>query len=87
MNQDYKIKEVQTRKAELESSKVKKTQFDLLKWDMFRIKCDQIADDWIVFKRKQKRITDLLLLILKDIMVKKIRDRFYQYREAKTRAE
>lgn len=50
------------------------------------MKCDQISDDWIVFKRKQKRITELLLLILKDIIVKRIRDRFYEHREAQTRA-
>ena len=40
----------------MEEEKIKKNNFDMLKWDLFRLKCEQIDIDYAEFKKRQKKI-------------------------------
>ena len=55
----------------MDDEKAQKMQFDMMKWELYRQRVDQIEDDYADFKRRQKRINWWLFIIMRHIAVKK----------------
>lgn len=53
----------------------------MLKWELYRIKCDQIDEDYAAFKKTQLKINWWLRIILERRMVKKTLENFVEHRE------
>ena len=85
MQKDGQIQQVQERKEALAQEKIEKIRFDRQKWDLYRAKCDMIDDEYAEFKRKQVRIKLWFQVIMRDIMLRKVVDAFYDFRAKKTR--
>lgn len=59
-----KIAEANLRRKELEDLKMDKKNFDLIKWDLYRAKCEYIDEEHAKFKHRQLKIFWWLQLIL-----------------------
>jgi len=51
MKAEDKLEEVKLRRQAIEKKKLEKAQFEMIKWNLYRIKVDQIEDDYADFKR------------------------------------
>ena len=76
-----KIEEAQRRKKEIEDQKVERSKFQMLKWDLYRKKCEQIDDAYATFKKTQLKIFWWLKLLLTHRIMKRSFKNFIDYRE------
>ena len=58
----------------MELQKHKKSEFDAIKWDLYRIKCDEIDQKYSEFKKRQLKIFWWLQLASVQIIIKKSMD-------------
>ena len=55
----------QQRKQDIEDKRSEKNLFEMLKWELYRNKCEQIEDDYAAFKKMQKKINWWMQFIMR----------------------
>ena len=78
---EYRIQQAQQKAAYLEGMKIQKTQFDSIKWELYRQKVENIEDDYADFKKRQKKIFWWLQLILVKRCIMKSKYNFEKHKE------
>lgn len=79
---EWKSMEAKERRDRMEADRIKKLKFEMLKWDLYRLRVEKIEDDYADFKRLQKKIGMWNHIILRDIAVRKVIARFYEHKAA-----
>ena len=78
---DDKIEEARQRRIDQEDQRQVQNKFDLIKWDLYRVKCDQIDEDYAMFKKSQIKIFWWLQLIKVHVVYTRLMENFLKYRE------
>ena len=61
---------------------MEKLKFDMLKWELYRLRVEAIEDDYADFKRVQKKINLWLFILLRHLALHKISRRFQEGKAA-----
>ena len=76
-----KIEEAQKRKKEMEEQRLERSKFQMMKWDLYRKKCEQIEEAYSHFKKTQLKIYWWLQIILAHRSLKKSMWNFLEFRD------
>lgn len=55
---------------------MQRIQFDAIKWDLYRAKCEDVEDQYADFKRLQKKINWFISLIFRAMITRRLRQNF-----------
>lgn len=62
-------------------AKMQKIQFDAIKWDLYRAKCEDVEDQYADFKRLQKKINWFISLITRAVITRRLKQNFDDNKE------
>jgi len=79
---DNRIAEAKVRREQSTEGRVDKLKFEMLKWELYRLRVDSIEDDYADFKRLQKKINQWLFITLRHLAVHKVLHRFKEHKAA-----
>lgn len=71
-----KIEDAATRRDLLMAQNLQRWQFEMIKWDLYRAKCEQIEDEYADFKKVQVKIMWWLQIVLRHLAVEKMKFNF-----------
>ena len=74
-----RAQEALVRKQVIEDERIEKIRFDMLKWDLYRIKCEDINDRYANFKKTQTKIFWWNQIIARHFMAKKAKWNFDEH--------
>ena len=63
------------------NEKIQKTEFGMIKWDLYRLKCEEIEEQYADFKRAQRKIRELLTRITLNTILKTLKNNYYKNHE------
>jgi hypothetical protein len=55
---------------------MQRIQFDAIKWDLYRAKCEEVEDQYADFKRLQKKINWYVSLITRALITRRLKQNF-----------
>lgn len=67
------------RREQLDDLRIEKVQFDMLKWELYRLKCEDIEDRYAEFKKRQLKILWWNQIIARHAMAKKAKWNFDEH--------
>ena len=76
--QEQRTVEAKQKRDQILKEKIEKVEFGMIKWDLYRMKCEEIEEQYADFKRYQRKIKDLVSLVTLSSVLLRLRDNYVQ---------